>query len=174
MTVTPARVAPSRVAERAPWPALSHTRRGHQRRDEEGSALVEVVWLGVLLLLPMLWIVLSVFEVQRGAFGVEAAARSAARAYVLAGDDATGRQRAEAAARQALADQGLEEAPLEIRVDCTVPADCHSGTSVVTVVIGTRVDLPFLPDLLGAGEPSFALDAAHSVPVGRYQEVSVP
>lgn len=174
MTVTPARVAPSRVAERAPWPALSHTRRGHHRRDEEGSALVEVVWLGVLLLLPMLWIVLSVFEVQRGAFGVEAAARSAARAYVLAGDDATGRQRAEAAARQALTDQGLEEAPLEIRVDCTVPADCHSGTSVVTVVIGTRVDLPFLPDLLGAGEPSFALDAAHSVPVGRYQEVSVP
>ena len=80
----------------------------------------------------------------------------------------------EAAARQALADQGLEDAPLEVRVDCTVPADCHSGTSVVTVVIGTRVDLPFLPDLLGAGEPSFALDAAHSVPVGRYQEVSVP
>ena len=174
MTVTPARVDPSRVAQRGPSTALSHTRRGHQRRDEEGSALVEVVWLGVLLLLPMLWIVLSVFEVQRGAFGVEAAARSAARAYVLAGDDATGRQRAEAAARQALADQGLEEAPLEVRVDCTVPADCHSGTSVVTVVIGTRVDLPFLPDLLGAGEPSFALDAAHSVPVGRYQEVSVP
>ncbi|WP_300389283.1 hypothetical protein [uncultured Nocardioides sp.] len=164
MTATPAR-----VAQRGPWHALDHARRG-----EQGSALVEVVWLGVLLLLPMLWIVLSVFEVQRGAFGVEAAARSAARAYVLAGDDATGRQRAEAAARQALADQGLEEAPLEVRVDCTVPADCHSGTSVVTVVIGTRVDLPFLPDLLGAGEPSFALDAAHSVPVGRYQEVSVP
>lgn len=169
MTATPAR-----VAQRGPWPGLSYTRRGHHRRGEQGSALVEVVWLGVLLLLPMLWIVLSVFEVQRGALGVEAAARSAARAYVLAGDDATGRQRAEAAARQALADQGLEEAPLEVRVDCTVPADCHSGTSVVTVVIGTRVDLPFLPDLLGAGEPSFALDAAHSVPVGRYQEVSVP
>ncbi len=166
--------APARVAQRGPWTAPSHTRGSRTRRDEAGSALVEVVWLGVLLLLPMLWIVLSVFEVQRGAFGVEAAARSAARAYVLAGDDATGRQRAEAAARQALTDQGLEEAPLEIRVDCTVPAACHSGTSVVTVVIGTRVDLPFLPDLLGAGEPSFALDAAHSVPVGRYQEVSVP
>ena len=40
-----------------------------RRRAERGSALVEVVWLGVLLLLPMLWIVLSVFEVQRGAFG---------------------------------------------------------------------------------------------------------
>ncbi len=40
-----------------------------RRRTESGSALVEVVWLGILLLLPMVWIVLSVFEVQRGAFG---------------------------------------------------------------------------------------------------------
>lgn len=144
------------------------------RRDEDGSALVEVVWLGVLLLLPMLWIVLSVFEVQRGAFGVEAAARSAARAYALAGEDALGRSRAEAAARLALADQGLEQAPLDIRVTCTTPPACHSGTSVITVVVGTQVDLPLLPDVLGAGRPSFALDATHSVPIGRFQEVSGP
>lgn len=146
------------------------TRRG--RRGERGSALVEVVWLGVLLLLPMLWIVLSVFEVQRGAFGVEAAARSAARAYALAGDDAAGRSRAEAAVRQALEDQGLEDAPVDVRVTCTTAPDCHSGTSVITVVVATRVDLPLLPDVLGAGAPSFALDATHTVPIGRYQEVS--
>ncbi len=48
--------------------------------DEGGSALVELTWLGIVLLLPMVWIVLSVFEVQRGAFGVTAAARSAGRA----------------------------------------------------------------------------------------------
>ena len=141
-------------------------------RDDRGSALVEVVWLGVLLLLPLVWIVLSVFEVQRGAFGVEAAARSAARAYALAGDDALGRARAEAAARQALSDQGLEDAPLALDVTCTTAPDCHSGTSVITVVVATRVDLPFLPDILGAGKPSFALDATHTVPIGRYQEIS--
>lgn len=141
-------------------------------QGERGSALVEVVWLGVLLLVPMLWIVLSVFEVQRGAFGVEAAARSAARAYALAGDDALGRSRAEAAARQALADQGLEDAPLDLDVSCTTAPECHVGTSVITVVVATRVDLPFLPDLLGAGRPSFALDATHTVPIGRYQEVA--
>lgn len=140
-------------------------------RDERGSALVETVWLGVLLLLPMLWIVLSVFEVQRGAFGVEAAARSSARAYALAGDDALGRSRAEAAARQALSDQGLEDAPIGLDISCTTAPDCHSGTSVITVVVATEVSLPFLPDLLGAGQPSFALDATHTVPIGRYQEV---
>ena len=50
------------------------------RRSERGTALVELVWLGVLLLIPMVWILLSVFDVQRGAFGVSSAARAAGRA----------------------------------------------------------------------------------------------
>jgi len=77
------------------------------KRSESGSAIVEVVWLGILLLIPMVWIVLSVFEVQRGAFGVTAAARSAGRAYALAPDDVSGEQQATAAAAVAMADQGL-------------------------------------------------------------------
>ena len=65
-----------------------------RRGDERGSALVELTWLGVLLLVPLVWIVVSVFEVQRGAFATPGAVRSAARAFALAPDDAEGRQRA--------------------------------------------------------------------------------
>ncbi len=105
------------------WPGTP-SRRSHDQpcagaRDEGGSALVELVWLGILLLVPLVWIVLSVFEVQRGAFAVTGAARAAGRAYALAPDDATGRARAEAAARQALADQGIAGAPVERRITCT-------------------------------------------------------
>ncbi|MEZ5194802.1 MAG: hypothetical protein R2734_21565 [Nocardioides sp.] len=142
-------------------------------RDERGSALVELTWLGILLLVPLLWIVLSVFEVQRGAFGVSAAARSAGRACALAPDDTTGRARAEAAARLALADQGVTEAPVEVAVTCTpYPTDCHSGTSVITIQVRSRVVLPLLPDLFGGGRPSFRLDASHTVPIGQYVEVT--
>ena len=144
-----------------------------RRGDERGSAMVELVWLGVLLLVPILWIVMSVMEVQRGAFGVSAAARSAGRAFALAPTDAEGRQRAEAAARQALADQGLEDAPLTITVTCApYPSNCHSGTSVITVEIASRIDLPLMPDVLGGDRPSFALDASHTVPIGQYQEAA--
>jgi hypothetical protein len=79
-----------------------------RRRTEQGNAVVELFWLGLLLLVPIVWIVLSVFEVQRGAFGVSAAARSAGRAFALAPDDATGEQRAHAAAAVALEDQGFD------------------------------------------------------------------
>ena len=143
-----------------------------RRRDEAGSALVELVWLGILLLVPVVWIVLSVFQVQRGAFATTGAARAAGRAYALAPDDATGRERAMAAARQAYADQGIDGAPVELTISCTpYPASCHSGGSVVTVVVRSRVDLPLLPDVLGSGSPSFRLDATHRVPIGRYVEV---
>ncbi len=142
-------------------------------RDERGSALVELSWLGLLLLVPMLWILVSVFEVQRGAFGVSTAARSAGRAYALAPNDAAGQARAEAVVRRALEDQGLDGAPFTVRVTCTpFPANCHSGTSVITVLVSTRVELPLLPDLFGGDAPGFALDATHTVPIGQYQETT--
>lgn len=148
------------------------TRRG-PRGGERGSGLVEMVWLSLLLLLPLLWVVLSVFEVQRGSFGVSGAARAAARAYALAPNDAAGEQRARAVARQALADQGLTAVPVDVTVTCSpYPRNCHSGTSVITVRVASAVALPLLPDLFGLGRPTFALDAEETVPIGRYQEVA--
>lgn len=142
------------------------------RGDERGSALVELSWLGILLLVPLLWIVVSVFDVQRGAFGVSGAARAAGRAYALAPTDAEGRARANAAARQALDDQGVHGVPVSVTITCTpYPHDCHSGTSVITVRVASRVDLPLLPSVLGGQAPSFALDATHTVPIGQFQEV---
>lgn len=140
-----------------------------RRRTERGSALVELTWLGILLLVPMVWIVLSVFEVQRGAFGVTAAARSGGRAYALAPDDATGHQRALAAAAVAMADQGLGDTDWDLHVACGDLADCHSPGAVVRVRVATHVPLPFIPDLLGGGA-TFALDAEHRVPIGQYRD----
>ena len=140
--------------------------------DERGSALVELSWLGILLLVPLLWIVVSVFDVQRGAFGVSGAARAAGRAYALAPNDAEGRLRASAAARQALEDQGVHGVPVSVTITCTpYPHDCHSGTSVITVRVASRVDLPLLPSFLGGNALSFALDATHTVPIGQFQEI---
>ena len=144
-----------------------------RRGDQRGSALVELSWLGILLVLPMLWIVLSVFDVQRGAFGVSSAARAAAPAYALAPDDAAGLLRARQAARVALADQGLYDVTPEVDVTCTpYPGDCHRGTSVITVSVHSRVVLPLMPTALGGNRPSFALDARQTVPIGQFQEVS--
>jgi hypothetical protein len=142
------------------------------RHSDRGSALVEVSWIGLLLMLPLLWIVLSVFQVQRGAFATSGAVRAAARAYVLAPDDATGQRRARSVVEATLRGEGLDGAPV-IHISCTpYPHDCHGGTSVVTLRIDTAVDLPLLPDVLGGGAPRFALHSSQTVPVGEFQEVT--
>jgi hypothetical protein len=109
-----------------------------------------------------------VFEVQRGAFGVSAAARSAGRAFALAPDDATGQQRAHAAALVALADQGFTGG-WDLDVSCEPLDYCHAGGAVVVVRIDSHVSLPFLPAFLGDGA-TFAVHGEHLVPIGQYQE----
>ncbi|GGD15594.1 hypothetical protein [Nocardioides daphniae] len=141
------------------------------RRDERGSGLIEFIWLGILLIVPLVWIVLSVFEVQRGAFAVSAAARAAGRAYVLAPDEASARARATEAARQTLKDQGGPDMPLDVEVDCSLGAGrCLAGTSVVTVTISSGVTLPMVPEIFRRGQTDFDLEARHRVPIGQYVE----
>lgn len=140
------------------------------RRGERGSALIELTWLGILLLIPMIWILISVFEVQRGALELSSAARSAGRAYALAPNDALGMVRAQTAAERVLADQGHDQGAA-VTVTCTpFPHNCHAGISVITVRVETKVALPLLPAVLGGDAPSFALEASHAVPIGQYQE----
>jgi hypothetical protein len=140
-------------------------------RDDAGSALIELSWLAIILLVPLIWIVISVFEVQRGAFATSAAARAAGRAYALAPDDATGAARARAVVHQVLADQGSPDQRAEVVVTCESPApSCHVGTAVITVRVHSGVELPFFPQILGRGAAVFSLDASHTVPIGQYVE----
>lgn len=151
---------------------LAARRRTRGERGERGSGLIEITWAGLILIIPLAWIVFSVFQVQRAAFSVSGAARAAGRAYVLADTDGQGRARAEAAADQAVRDQGADVRGLRVEVRCAPYAhQCHSGTSVVTVTVTGRIALPGLPSILGGGAPSLHLDASHTVPVGQYQEI---
>ncbi len=142
-----------------------------RERDDTGSALIEFSWLAIILIVPLIWVVISVFEVQQGAFATSAAARAAGRAYALAPDDATGEARAIAAVEQVLADQGTPGQRARVRVTCEAPGDnCHVGTAVITVTVDSGVDLPFFPAIFGKGAASFSLDATHTVPIGQYVE----
>lgn len=140
------------------------------RRDERGSALVEFTWLGLLLLVPLVYVVLSVFEVQRGAYAVTTASRSAARAFSLAASEVEGRAAATAAVQTAFADQGMSGAGYTLDIGCA--GGCLQPGSTVTVRLATQVDLPLLPDMLGGNTPSFRLDSVQQVPYGTYLEGS--
>jgi hypothetical protein len=140
-------------------------------RDERGTALVEVTWLSILLLVPLVYVVLAVFEVQRSAFAVDAATRAAGRAYSLAPSEAAGAARARAAAAVALGDQGLSLRRGALRVSCSpTPHDCLAPGAVIRVSMVYPVALPLMPSALGGNTPSIRVQADHLVPYGSFRE----
>jgi Flp pilus assembly protein TadG len=142
-----------------------------RRRDERGSAIVEVTWLSILLLVPLVYIVLAVFQVQRAAYGVNAATRAAGRAYTLAPTEAEAAGRARAAAIVALEDQGASPSRATTQLTCTPdPDNCLSPGSVIHVRLVYPVSLPLMPSALGGNTPSIRVESQHSVPYGSFRE----
>lgn len=141
------------------------------RRDQRGTAIVEFVWLAILLLVPLLYIVLAVFETQRASYAASAAARSATRAYVTSPDQATGASRARAAAALAFRDQGVEAGGFELVLTCRPdPTACLTPGSVVIAEVRSAVALPLMPAALGGDTPSIRVDAVHRSPYGTFRE----
>lgn len=112
------------------------------RSDDAGTAVIEFFWLAVLLLVPLIYVVVTVGSVQRSAFAVTQAAQQAARAYATAGSDASGRERAQLAAAIAMRDQGVG-LPGQPVINC---GDCsYAPGSSYTAAVSTRVRLPLVP-----------------------------
>jgi Flp pilus assembly protein TadG len=139
-------------------------------RDESGTAIIEFVWLAIILLVPLLYVVLAAFDTQRAAYAASAAARSAGRAFVTAPDQASGYARAREAVRLAYADQRLDTAPA-VTITCHPdPHDCLTPGSVVRARVHSSVALPLVPAVFGSQTPAISVDADHEAPYGTFRE----
>jgi len=143
--------------------ARMEVRRG---RDERGSAVVEFVFLGVLLLVPVVYLVLTVGRLQGGSFAVVGAADQAAKVYVDAPTPQDADARARAAVRVALADFGFSEEQATVDIACS--AACLAPGSTVTVVVSLDVPLPLIPAIAGTHPSAATVDAAATQLVERF------
>ncbi|SFN49744.1 hypothetical protein SAMN05216219_0822 [Mycetocola miduiensis] len=127
---------------------------------EEGSAALEFITTGLILLVPLVYLILTLSAVQGGALAVEGAARQAARVFVQAANPEEAAGRAGRAVEFALADYGIASEAASVTVTCngSSAASCPSRNAVVTVTVTVDVALPFVPDVLD-------LTQAASVPV---------
>ncbi len=94
--------------------------------EDQGSAVVEFVTIGVLMLVPVVYLVVAVASVQAAAFATESAAREAARIVVTAGDQSAPRTGSSAAVGWALRDHGIDADPAQaVTVLCATAAVPH-------------------------------------------------
>jgi hypothetical protein len=117
--------------------------------------------VGLLLLVPLVYLVLTLGALQAAAFAAEGVARQAARVYVLAPTDAEGRSRMAASVATGLADWHLPASALQLGMSCGA-GDCRAPRGTVTVTARLAVALPLLPPALHVGAPGSIAVTAHA------------
>jgi Flp pilus assembly protein TadG len=111
---------------------------------ERGTAVIEFVVIGLLMMIPLLYLVIALGRVQAASFAADSSAREAARAFVTADDEAEGRRRAAIAVRLALQDQGFSTSEGVLTLECGNP-QCLAPGGRVTAHVQVTVVLPGVP-----------------------------
>ena len=101
----------------------------NQDATDDGRALIEVVFLAVLLLIPTVYILAAVMRIQAATFAVAQGARDAGRVMDAAPTPAIGVARAQEIAQLALTDQRVPSDGMQVRFVAT-GSDCVSGPQV--------------------------------------------
>jgi Flp pilus assembly protein TadG len=145
-------------------------RRSRLFRDEVGSAALEFITAGFLLLIPLVYLVIAMAAIQGGALSVEGASRQAARVFVQAGSAAAAQAEAQTAVDFALEDFGLDSAASTVTISCRPnPAACLTRRGFVTVTVTASVSLPLVPSALPFSAPlSVPLSATSTEQVSRF------
>lgn len=147
---------------------------GPQDRDH-GRSVVEVLVLGVLLLVPLVYVLFVVIRLQAASLAVAQAARDVARVMDSAPTVQNGLERSRQIAEVHLKDHGLEADRVEIffvdeTADCTaapVVPSLRAG-AVWTVCVRAVVTLPGVPSVLSGSDN--AVTGAHVLHVGELRE----
>ncbi len=142
---------------------MPRTRRSTDlRTGERGSASLEFLTVGMILLVPLVYLVMAVAAIQAAALGVEGAARQAARVAVL---DANGADASvERTVGVVLADYGVDAGATSVDVACS--ARCDEPGTRVTVHVRVSVPLPLVPQALASssiGTVQLESSATHTV-----------
>jgi hypothetical protein len=136
---------------------------------DEGSASIEFITVGILLLVPTVYLVLALSSIQSASFAVEGAARQASRVFVQADTLAEAQAAASRAVAVTLADYGLDASDARVVITCSNPADCLARRGFVTVTISTVAPLPLFPAVLDADIPAgVPIDSVSTEQVSRF------
>jgi Flp pilus assembly protein TadG len=132
---------------------------------ERGSAALEFIVVGLLMLVPLVYLVVTLGLIQGQSLGAEAAARHVARAVSTASDADDARTRADAVLAAVAEEYGIDH--VDLSVACTPEgASCPRAGATLHITVRAAVALPLVPPVLGLDEIAVIpveASAAHKV-----------
>ncbi|WP_315973350.1 hypothetical protein [Paenarthrobacter sp. JL.01a] len=105
---------------------------------------MEFTFLAILLMVPLIYFVVTMGQIQGASFGVVGAADQAAKVFVSQTDPVMAKLAAEQSIVVALADYGHTPEQATVEISCDQPNCLAAGTSV-TVTVRLDVPLPMVP-----------------------------
>ncbi len=140
---------------------------GPEHEPEQGIAIVEFIFLSVLLMIPVVYLILTVGQVQGGAYAVVGAADQAAKVFVLHKDLPAAQLAAERAVQLAMEDMGFDPDHAELTISCD--GGCSTAGVTVRARVQLRVALPVVGTLPGMHAMAATVDATAAQKVGRFK-----
>jgi Flp pilus assembly protein TadG len=142
--------------------------------SDAGNAVLEFVVLSALLMVPLVYILIAVFQVQASAYGATEATREAGRAFVQAGSVDDAYKQACTAASVALHNQVPTpfNCATQLRISCLSGPTCQVALTpgeTIRVQIDLVVDLPFLPTSVFGQPLSIPVHAIHDEVVDQFR-----
>ena len=108
--------------------------------DDSGNAIIEFIFVAVVVMVPLVYLIVSVANIERTSLAVGQAAREAGRAFATGESSEDGRRRAIVAARLALADEGLGDQGLGNEPALTFHSDRSCSSAAVVPVLAPGVE----------------------------------
>lgn len=156
--------------------AGSGTNTAQDGNEDEGRAIVEVVFLAVLLLIPTIYILISVLRVQSASFAVTQAARDAGRLMDAAPSVSVAIDRVREMAVIAVTDQKIDADTVRVRFvrsgdDCTsapeIAPTLRPG-AVYDICVVAVIRLPGVPSVLDGSRNT--VTGVFTLHVGEFRE----
>lgn len=135
-------------------------------RNEDGHALIEAMLLGLLFIVPLIWLLSVSAEIHGAVLGTSSAAREAGFEAARSVDVVDADRRVSAAVARSIADHGLE--PQRARIEWVPSPGWRRGGSV-EVVISYRVPVFQFPLFGEIGEPTVVVSGRHLATIDRYR-----
>jgi hypothetical protein len=170
------------VTRHARRPGRPRSNRGESNRSartaDDGRAMIEVVFLAVLLLIPTVYVLAVILRLQSATFAVTQAARDAGRVIDAAPSMPVGVARAEEIAGIALADQGISAEGMAVRF-VSPGSDCVDGGAIAPtlepgavydVCVVAVVSLPGVPTVITGSRNT--VSGAFTLHVGDFREAA--
>ena len=135
-------------------------------KDEGGYAALDAFLVGLLLIVPVTWMLIAAASLHRTALASTSAAREAGFLAARAVTASDAHDRARAAVARALSDQGVD--PDTSRVSLSWAPDRDAGVRIEVKVPVRILTIPFVGRPAG---PVIMVKASHAVHIDPYRSI---